>query len=81
MRDHPGGRRGVRGVLLVAALLLAPVSAGLVTLLTASPAAATALPSFLRGDDRRPDGHPGRVLRRVGVDRPRRHRLLHLELR
>ena len=44
MRDHPGGRRGRRGTLLIAALFLAPVSAGLVTLLPSAPASAAALP-------------------------------------
>ena len=44
MRHHPGGRRGTRGAMLVAALLLAPVSAGLVTVLPYAPASAAALP-------------------------------------
>ena len=82
MRHHPGGRRGRRGVLLVAALLLAPVSAGLVAVLPSTPASAAALPvASFTVTTADPTATLPVVLRRVAVERPRRHRLLHLELR
>ncbi len=44
MRDHPGGRRGERCTTVVAALLLALLSAGFVALVPAASASASALP-------------------------------------